>query len=250
MAREYTREGCPFFGTKYCKLLNMRSCESCTVALLSGDRLESVREDLDALLSLVPPEGVYGLAHREDCLFCRGAERGERRYYAYVNMGNQEPKKVRRMLGIKGRLYTGSLVRFQVAACEKCRRNYSLLEYLPSVIGIAVSALMLVLVSVRGFREALAAIASWVPVAFFCFGVALGLLMAFVAKRIIVARHGGETYFRVSDIPELSPLIERGWFEVENKKELSRAYFSKRPLKIGVFTGKYPPDDEDVEQNV
>lgn len=251
MAREYTREGCPFYGTKYCKLLNMLSCESCTVAGLSSEGLENVRRDLDVLLDLVPPEGVYGLAHRDGCIFCRGANVQPRAWYAYVNLGNAKPKRERRQLfGVRTRPHAGSLVRIQLAGCDRCRRNYSLLEYLPSAVGVLAVGVMLALLSVRAFRETLAATAPWLPAAFFGFGAVLGVLMAVVVKRLILARHGRETYFRVVDIPELAPLVERGWFEVENKRELSRAYFAKKPLRIGVLTGKYPSIEEETEQNV
>ena len=72
MERMIDNKECALYGTRYCDLLNMRTCGQCPMTGKSGEVTEeSLRKDLDLYESLLPEGGIARLFESKTCQLCR-----------------------------------------------------------------------------------------------------------------------------------------------------------------------------------
>lgn len=239
MARNYTNADCKLHGTKYCSLLNMESCDSCTVATSSQEQADALAKSLDVTISLMPEEGVSALFETDECMLCKG-ERGKRECYADVDIGNVEPKtETRNVIGMKSIARTGSMVPLQISCCGDCRRRLLMIEYLPSVLTIVAAAVALLLMSIRSIRESLMTVHEILPVGIFVLIVLAAVFAGSILKKNLIAKAQDKTHLRVFDIPLMSGMRERGWFEIgDSKSGITRYVFAKKRIRQGFYTGE------------
>ena len=251
MARNYSNADCKLHGTRYCALLNMEGCESCTVSAASSEQAESLAKSLDVTISLMPENGVAGLFESEECMLCKGA-RNKREWYADVDLGNLEPKtETRNVIGIKSIARTGSMVPLQIACCKDCRKRLLLIEYLPNLFAIGLSLAALILMSVRPVREGLMTIHEILPAAIFTATVLLSLLGSAALRKNLIKKAKDKTVLRVLDLPQLSGMRERGWFEInEGKSGVTRFVFSRKRIRQGLYTGGAIKTGENNEKSI
>lgn len=239
MARYYNNTACPLYNTEYCRMLNMMSCETCTVAGRDKASMEALKVDLDAIKALLPEDGVEDLFLTDHCVLCKKEKPNPRAYYALLDLGNREPERVERnFLGIKTKLRTGSLLPVQLASCDACKKRFTKLELTVPVATGLTGAISIMLLSYRPLREALAAFGAAVP--FLCFaGV---MLASWLIPSLVIhgsrRRFASLTHLDVMEVPKMKELKERGWFELNPHKRYSRLIFSKKRLKQGLYTGK------------
>ena len=240
MEKVYTNEGCALRGTKYCRLLNMQSCESCTISAISPEQAEKLKRDLDVTISLMPPEGVETLFDTESCMLCRGENKGKREYYADTDIGNAQPKtEGRNIIGMKTVARTGSMVPLQIACCKDCRRRLLMIEYAPTLFTVGVCALLLVLMSLRPIREALMNVHMILPLVIFVAVGALALVIGNIWRKRLIDEGEKASYLRVFDLPLFAGMRERGWFELnEGKGGVTRYIFSRKRISQGLYTGE------------
>lgn len=238
MEGKYTNTDCLLHNTKYCSILNMQSCETCTVDCRTEDRANKVKENLDFTLSLMPEEGIGALFSTDKCRLCKG-EPNKASWFAFTDIAHPLPKRKKEgVLGIPKTAKAGTLLPVQISCCDKCRRNYMLADYIYPVTVSVFSLAGLVLMSIRSIREPLAAVASVLPVAILVAAVVLGVVLGTVFKKNVLKKAAGETILNIMDVPVLDEMKEKGWFELYPNKGMSKLVFTKKAIRQGMFTGK------------
>ncbi len=237
MARDVTEQGCKLYGTKYCDMLNMPSCDVCTVNGKEEEH-ERVMEDLDILEGLLPQGGISDLFTAEECQLCRTEPKGARSCYALLDMAHKEPvRKKRNVIGLKVNTSIGSLVPVQLSCCSACRRRLRILEYLPIVLPLALTVIALILLSIQGISTALKQVGYYMPMIVLLAVVGIGLLVAVVLSRYLREKYAKVMYVDPLVIPKLQEMTQAGWFPLnQNKKKTARVVFLKKRMASGVGT--------------
>lgn len=245
-AENITNKQCKLYNTHYCDLLNMGSCENCTMASVNEENIKETMSDIDAIMALMPEDGISDLFESEKCLLCEDRP-NQRTCYAMTDLGNSEPKRSRRnFLGIKMPFKFGSIVPVQIASCGKCRRNYRTVEYLPTAVSIFVAAIALIALSVLEVSQSLAAIHPILPFALFILFVLIGFGAGKLIRALLIKKLGLQTKFNIFDIPKLKRMQEKGWEPIQPNEPVSRVIFGNKRLSRGIFTGviqKKPEND-------
>ncbi|MDO4573263.1 MAG: hypothetical protein Q4C13_07830 [Clostridia bacterium] len=227
------KNACALGGTKYCRLLNMRSCESCTVR--GVESTEQVRSDLDLYESLLPEGGVARLFQAQDCQFCREEPKGRRHGYAILDMAHPEPRRLQKRLIGKRETAFGTMIPLQFAVCPACRRRFLWIEYAALVFPLIFGAAGLGLLAVEPLRDALA---DWTPIAPFLLWLAMlavGILVGTLVSGCAKKRYNRVMITDVFEHPVVREMAERGWTPVA-KQSRSKLLFSKSRLARGLGT--------------
>ena len=240
MEKSYSNTECKLHGTKYCRLLNMESCESCTINAVSAEQAEKLCRDLEVTISLMPEEGLESLFDTDECMLCKGENKGKREYYADTDIGNVQPKtEGRNIVGMKTISRTGSMVPLQIACCKECRKRLLMIEYAPTLMTVGVCALALIIMSLRPVREALMGMHMILPLVIFVVVAALALIFGRMWRKRLVDEGEKACYLRVFDLPLFAGMRERGWFEInEGKGGVTRYIFAKKRIRQGLYTGE------------
>lgn len=247
MARTYTKETCPLHGSKYCALLNMENCRTCTVNCDTEEKAAQVRADLDAICEKMPEDGLTDLFAGDECRLCKG-EPQQKKWYALADLGHREPKRRKAaLLGIAREPRAGTVLPVQIACCDACRRRYLMLEYVAPVSGTAFAALGLILMSVRSVREPIAAVAAVLPFLVFAAITAVGIIGGALIKKALRRKYDAKMHLDIMGTDKLNQLADRGWFELYRNSDMSRLVFSKTPIKQGIFTSAPEKNEESAE---
>lgn len=235
MARIYTNTSCPFYNTRYCRALNMESCDKC---FISEDNASGVMQDIDAVLNMMPEGGIYQFIASKECMFCKGESKNPTSCYAMADLGNPEPKREKRnVLGMKVKANVGSILPLQLACCKACRRRFNTLSNrhltIPLFTGIAAMGLL----NYKPIGEAIANIHMGLPLLIFVVLVGGAWLACKLTRKSLVKKYSELTWLKVMDIPQVSRLADYNWFELSPAKDMSRLVFSREPLKRGLMTG-------------
>jgi len=250
MPRVYNNTACRLYGTEYCRTLNMLSCESCTVAARNKAAMDELIADLDALKELLPEDGIEDLFLSDRCVLCKKEEPEPRDCYALLDLGNKKPEREsRNFLGIKTKLRTGSLLPVQISSCDACKKRFLKLDYVVPIWVAAAGVISIAALSYRPIREELAAFGAIVPFLVFLGVMLVSWGIGALVRKSRMKRYKKHTHLDVMEIKKLSELRERGWFEINPGRHISRLVFSKKRLRQGVYTGKITDSDPE-SQNV
>lgn len=235
MQREITNTECKLYRTKYCTLLNMPSCGECFAALGEQD---SIKNDLDVLIGLMPNGGVSNLFESKGCLLCKGENANKQDCYALIDMGHKEPvREKRNAIGIKSKTRVGSMVPLQIASCSACRRRMRTLDYLPVACPTVAAAIMLVLFAVPSISNAISAIHAVLPFGIFLAVTGIGAVLGMLITKTKRKEYAKVMHLNVMELPTLREMGEKGWFplNVSRNKEPRLIFVNKR-MRMGVAT--------------
>ena len=187
---------------------------------------------------MMPEEGIAALFLTNECVLCKGEEKGARAWYAQTDIGNAEPRRKQAgFLGIKREARAGSILPIQLACCDACRKRYLMLQYVAPVTAAASIVLGFVLMSIRAIREPLMAITPALPAIVFLVLALGGILGGWLWRGALHKRYGKMTYLSIFRIDTLRRMKRLGWFELYETKDVSRLVFSKKPFRQGLYTG-------------
>lgn len=239
-----TNPECKLSGTKYCRMLNMRACETCTMK--GSDELDRVIEDLDVYESLLPEGGISRLFTSKECQFCKGEKR-QRKGYAIIDMAHPLPKRVQKWLLGKRTLKIGTMIPVQLSICPTCRRRYMLMEYMPVIGPVVTGILGLVLLSTDAVGTPLANISSIIPLAVWLVCIGLGILAGRLIAKAIAKKNVDNMYVDALEHPVLAEMVEKGWAPMA-KQSRTKLLFSKSRLARGLGTAVEEPEGCQTEE--
>ena len=243
MVKNDSGTNCTLFGSKYCDILNSLDCKSCPVRRAGT---EGVKRDVDALEALLPQTGIGDLAASETCVLCRGEEKNEAACYAMVDLGNHEPpRESGYFLGMKAKMRSGSLLTVQLSCCASCRRRFKTLNYMYTILVVAVAALMMILLYYRPLYEAVAGVFLGFPLVLFLGTVGIAWAVSQSCRKKLIKKYEAHTYLQILEIPALAQMREKGWFELVPGRKVSRPVFSEKRLEQGLYTRIYQEKDEE-----
>lgn len=234
---------CKLSGTRYCRLLNMRSCSNCTVR--ENEKTEEIIQDIDLYETLLPEGGVARLFESHECQFCKTPEKGERRGYAIIDMAHPEPRRVQKWLFGKRASKIGTMIPVQMAVCRKCRSRFLSIEYLPVLIPVVIGIIALLVVSSDPVKTALADVHSFLPFGVWIASVIVGILIGRAVTKALEKRWESEMYVDVMRHPVISEMTEKGWTPITAKSR-TKLLFSKSRLNKGLGTAGSEPDGEET----
>lgn len=247
MARVYTNGSCPLYGSEYCAMLNMESCRSCTLHCETEDKAAGIRADIDIIRSNMTEEGIQGLFAGDACALCK-KEPNDKKWYALTDLAHQEPRRKRAtILGIAREPRAGTVLPIQIACCEACRKRYQMLAYVSPVTGTVFAAAALILMSIRPIREPIAAVVEILPFLIFVAATAIGIAVGALLRGGLLKKYAHVMHTDVMELPILSGMARKGWFELNPDKGMSRLVFSRTPIRQGLFTAM--PEEQTVAEN-
>lgn len=236
MSRTITNKDCKLYHTKYCDMLNMQSCDACFVN--ERKNYDDVISDLDVLEELLPEEGIHSQFDGDECVLCRGDEKGKKEYYALLDLGHPEPKRTKRSaIGIKVTSKTGSMVPVQLSTCKACRRRVLILDYLPVLLPVLAGLITLLILLIPDVSDWMEQFSMLMPFAFFAVVVLLAMVVAAALKRALRMRFQAKMHLDPFEIPLLEKMRHKGWFPLSTSGTAIRFVFTKKRMRQGVCTG-------------
>ena len=191
---------------------------------------ECAQAEADRVADMVDAETLVDMANGEYCRFC--ADDGDVKSadcYGLTDLGNNQPEEERK---IKiGGSKTGTVLPIVLPACKRCRRNYLLVQNLPTAISTAIIAATLIIVNIPAVKNKIYEGNLFVPTTmrpFFIFAVvtAICVLLCAALRRLLIEKLSEKTVFNIMDIKRLAFLREGGWFRLYNNKHFSQILFS------------------------
>ncbi len=226
---------CELSGTKYCALLNMRTCEACTVR--ESENKAEIKSDLDVYESLLPAGGVARLFEEKDCQFCKTPVKGKRRGYAILDMAHPEPRRVQKWLFGKRTARIGTMIPIQMGVCRKCRSRFQMLEYLPMAVPVAVGIVALFVFTLDAVKGPLVDISMFAPFGGWLISVLVGAIAGKLVADALQRAWSKEMITDVMKHPVIAEMEEKGWTPITAKSR-TKLLFSKSRLAKGLGTAE------------
>ena len=231
---------CALYGTPECKLLNSPACLGCSVGKLGAEDQADMKDGLSRLLEAAPEETVEPLHTSKECLLCKGERKNETECYALFDMYRKDPagdwslnignKKLAAKTGFM-------LLPLQVCSCKKCRRRFRVIEFLPTLIAIALVFIALFAFTRKQVYDSLYDIASWLPVACFVAATLIAAGIGFLIRRMLIASYWTDTKLDMSELEPVAELEANGWQQVGKKRAgFSKVVFADSLRTEGVYT--------------
>lgn len=227
------KNACALGGTRYCALLNMRSCEKCTVR--GTVDIEQVRQDLDLYETLLPEEGVSRLFLSHECQFCRSEPKGARHGYAILDMAHPEPQRLQRRLFMNRVTEFGTMIPLQFAVCRRCRRRFLWIEYAAVVLPVLFGLAGLGVLMLDGVRDALSRRLAAGPFLLWAGVLAIGALAGALVSSAARRRYDRDMVANVLEHPVVRDMLRLGWTPI-TKQSRTKLLFSRSRLAHGLGT--------------
>lgn len=248
--KNHTCESCLLSGTPHCKLLNAKSCSSCSVRKKDEQSQYQIMEDIRTIAAAMPYGGLEDMMNGESCCLCDGTENAADGGYARFPLAHLHPQAVNeRKKGEKDYKRDVSIVvPVQLPVCKKCRKRIGLMNFLPICLGTGIALIIvLCVVCIKPLREMLSSAGRAIPLLVSLIGVFLGIIASSLSKMLLYNTLSRKTEFNPSRISRIASLINEGWFVVPNS-ELELPYTcSSKPIKSGILTGS---DQEEIIEKI
>lgn len=219
----------------YLKLGNDKNYKGIDEAELEA----ALDRECEAVEELLPEAGIDSLHEGDDCKLC--ADDGDvKRATAYATADLGHPRETEDESDLFGTRY-GHAIPVHISCCKRCRRNYFLVTYLPTIIGIIISLAAFIVISERSVREPLMAVFTVMPVLVFLAAVGLSMLICALIRRFLLDKLGQKTKFDIFEIDRLHYMKVGGWVNLYDESNYSKLMFSKE------LPGYLPK--KDVEEN-
>jgi uncharacterized membrane protein len=241
------RQECPIADSELCNWIGKNGCMPCYVRTLKedDDKIKAL-ENWQVMLSNLPSD-IDSLHESEKCVLCKG-EIHDRDCYASVDMAHPEPKHMKGMIfgfGKKIRTPVGSLVTVNMAACSKCRKEFTLMESFTWIFLVGMLVLSLILMMVPALVNSMASVSAVLPALFV---VALTVLGYFLGKSISALyrkKISDDMKVDLLEIPLIRNMVDKGWFFFQENKGAPKLFFSRKKTFSRLFCKK-----EDAQENV
>ena len=244
MEQEAPFTQCELGGTKYCRMLNLRSCKGCAG---SGGRAEALQNDLETYVSLLPEGGVARLFLSRECCLCRGERKGRRNGYAILYMAHPALRRARFVRTEPKMRALGMMIPVQLAVCERCRKRFLRMQYLPTLIPLGVSAAALIVLSLRTVHNALSSEAAILPFGIWAILTILAALVGRALTDALKRRWGRSMYAEASEQPALAAMLRQGWSPIATRAHVM-PLFSKSRITRGLGTSDEPFETAEADE--
>ena len=232
---------CELSGTKYCQMLNMHTCATCTVR--DNDHKSEIKSDLDLYETLLPEGGVARLFQSHECQFCKTPAKGKRKGYAILDMAHPEPRRVQKWLLGKRTARIGTMIPLQMSVCKKCRSRFLSIEYLPMVVPVVFGIAALFVFSADAVKGPLVDLSMFAPFGGWIIVVLLGALLGRLIANGLQKRWSKDMITDVMQHPVIVEMTEKGWMPITAKSR-TNLLFSKSRLARGLGTAEDPDEKE------
>lgn len=231
------RVACPYSQTKVCAMLNIPSCQECTINVMP-EEADRLAEDIELFQSLLPQEGLYSLFEGEDCVVCKGEHPNKKDAYAILDVAHPEPKRLHRKPGFLFKKESfGFMVPLQFAICSKCRMKYLFLEYITLLVPVLTTIISLLFVSGEAQRKTLAgsSIGFALPLIIVVAALVLGYAIGKVLQLSFKKKWASTTHLNLTQHPFVQKMQQKGWFVLFDAKKVKPVFVNK-PLQKGLGT--------------
>lgn len=237
---------CALSGTKYCHLLNMGSCERCTVREVEDKK--SLMSDIDLYETLLPQGGVSRLFTEPVCQLCKNEPKGKRAGYVMLDMAHPEPKRTQRWLLGKRTLRIGTMIPVQLGVCKKCRRTLMLIDYLPPICAILLGFPSLFLYGTGPVADRLKDVSAALPALAWVATIVASVVLGKLLSALAVRQAGKRMIVDALAHPVLSEMVDKGWLPINFTGKRAHVLFSKSRVARGLGTAATEFEPEPVQR--
>lgn len=191
---------------------------------------EFAHEEAVRVSEMIDTDAYMTASTSEFCQLCADdSDVRTKNGYGLTDFGNVEPKNGR---SIKlGGERTGTVLPLSIPVCKRCRRNYILVQNLPTAISVIVTALTLILVNLPSVKQSLYDGNLFVPPVmrpFFVFAVvtAITVILCAALRRVLIEKLSAKTFFNILEIKTLPFLSKGGWMRLYGNKHFSQVLFA------------------------
>lgn len=234
--KNHTCETCMLSGTPHCRLLNAKSCSSCSVRKKDKQTQQQIMEDIRTIAAAMPYGGLEEIKNGESCCLCIDEKNTTDGGYARFPLAHLHPKTTDEISKDYKR-DVSIVVPVQLPICKKCRKRIGLMNFLPICLGTGIAlAIVLCVVCINPLREMLAAAGRAIPMLVSLIGVFLGIIASSLSKMILYNSLSKKAELNPSRIAAIASLINEGWFVVPNSELELPFTCSSKPMKSGILT--------------
>lgn len=207
---------------------------------------ELTAKEAQRVSGMIPVDAICNVAESNKCKFCADEENANvAEYYGLTDLGHETPKdRTEKVVGMK----SGSVLPLAVRCCKKCRRNFLVAQYLPTLLGLVIVIATLIIVQLPAVKADILSSDFIVPplMRSFCIFVvvlALTVLACAVLRRLLIEKLSSKTAFSIFDVDGLRVLKPIGWFPLYKNKHFSQVMFTKkRPKYMNLDENMTNPD--------
>ena len=185
--------------------------------------------------SLLPDDGINSLFESEDCLLCADEKDIRKKTcYAQTDLGHEKP--VHRSDKKHSEVAHGSYLPLNISCCARCKFNYLAAELIPTILGIIIMGITLILIGHRAVRDTLIdkveifnpAIR---PFLVFALVFIITLTICALLRRLLYDVFSKKTHFDIFEINDTMQILKAlGWFKLyENTKGAMLVFSDKLP---------------------
>lgn len=227
--------------------------------LSSGDSKMTAEEavkEAENTKKLLSDEDIFSECIKSSsCKFCKNDSDVKRAEgYGLTDIGIDSPaERENGIYGGKG----GTVLPLVIPMCKKCRRNYIIVQYLPTIICFLIVLAALLITTNLNVQKSIFESESFVPMVmrpFVIFAVvtAIAILLDALIRRLLIKSL--PTRFNVFEIPEFMGLKQEGWFRLHGNKHFCQVMFSedlpeymKEAQNITADNSSEAPEEESKE---
>lgn len=243
------RQECPIADSELCAWVGKNGCMPCYIRAMKDESdKQKALENWKVMLSNLPAD-IDSLHESEKCVLCKG-EIHDRECYASVDMAHPDPKTMKGMIfgfGKKIRTPVGSLATIHMAACNKCKREYTLMESFIWIFLVGMLALSLVLMVVPSIANPLSNINPALPAAFVVGLTVLGYFLGKSISSLYRKKICEDVKVDLLEIPHIRNMMDKGWFFFQDNKGQPKLFFSRKKTFGRLFCCE-PKLDTNVEK--
>lgn len=160
--------------------------------------------------------GTALMSQTEECQLCKGDTTEEAACFALFDMAKADENAEK---GVK-------LITLQVPCCQKCRRHYQIIKYVPTIVGALVCIMTIAALSVRGLYEYLAAVFFALPIVTMIAMLCVAIAAASIVKTMLISKFSKTTHLNIAN----SGIDTEGATEIKTNSSISCPVFSDELL--------------------
>lgn len=231
-------QDCPLYGTEECRLLNMKTCETCPVS--EGERVADITERIDIYRRDTEGADIPAQFSGEECKLCRREPKQKVGYIIYdlghtLPEGKEEPGWRKLLKG--GGPSFDILLPLQFNCCASCRKHLWWNNNLVTVTTLGLFLLTLIPVSIELSAEKFRAVSRFLPLLTLIGSALVGFIAGKLIKKKLSAKWAEETVMELREHPVCKRLFEQGWQPaLVNSSKKETVMFTKKLLDCGLGT--------------
>lgn len=186
---------------------------------------DALENEVRFVSETVPADVLCDIAEGDYCKLCAcDSDVRKASCYGMTDLGHEQPAE-------QSTSKFGTVLPITVRVCKRCRRNYRLVQYLPTAVGMLIAVAALIIICMPSVNDKILEADFVVPVlmrpfCIFAITLALAILLCTGMRRLLIEKLSKKTVFNIFDVRGMEVLKETGWKKLYQNKHFSEILFS------------------------